>query len=200
MKQNLAARIAIAGMLGAAALLPMYAHAEEQRGMPQLNVHDFAPQLVWLAITFIALYVLMAWVGLPRVGVALEARRNRIDGDLARASQVKTEAEAVLAAYQKGVAEARAQAQATLKATTDRLAAEAAQRQRELGEQLAQQIGAAEARIAAMKDEALAEVRGIAVDVGRAIVEKLTGAIPDGAKLAAAVDRTLAGAAAERVH
>ena len=168
--------------------------------MPQLNIPDFAPQLVWLAISFILLYVLMAWLGLPRIGKAIAARRDRIDGDLARAAQVKAEAEAVLAAYQKGLAEARASAQATLKATHDRFAAEAAERQRELGEQLAQQIAAAEARIAATKNEALAEVRGIAVDVGRAIVEKLTGAMPDDARMATAVDRMLAGPAAERMH
>ena len=181
-------------------MLPLCAHAEEQRGMPQLNLHDFAPQLVWLAITFIALYVVMAWVGLPRIGAAIEARRNRIDGDLTRATQVKAEAEAVLAAYQKGLAEARAEAQATLKATHDRFAAEAAERQRELNQRLAQQIEAAEARIAEMKKAALAEVRGIAVDVGRAVVEKLTGSAPDDAHLAAAVERTLSGPAAERVH
>lgn len=168
--------------------------------MPQLDISTFVPQLVWLAITFIALYLIMQWVGLPRIGAALDARRNRIDGDLARAAQVKAEAETVLAAYQKGLAEARAQAQATLKATHDRFAAEAAERQRELSQRLAQQIEAAEARIAEMKNQALAEVRGIAVDVGRAVVEKLTGAAPDDARMAAAVDRTLAPPAGERVH
>jgi F-type H+-transporting ATPase subunit b len=154
MIENLRTRIAASVMFGAAALLPLYAHAEEQRGMPQLNLHDFAPQLVWLAITFIALYVLMAWVGLPRIGAAIDARRNRIDGDLARATQVKIEAEEVLAAYQKGLAEARAEAQATLKATHDRFATEAAERQREVNERLAQQIAAAEGRISEMKKQA----------------------------------------------
>lgn len=168
--------------------------------MPQLEISSFAPQLIWLAITFIALYVIMAWFGLPRIGAAIDARRNRIDGDLARATQVKTEAEAVLAAYQKGLVEARAEAQATLKATHDRFAAEAAERQRELSRRLARQIEAAEARIAEMKKEALAEVRGIAVDVGRAVVEKLTGAVPDDARMAAAVERTLSAPSEERVH
>jgi F-type H+-transporting ATPase subunit b len=168
--------------------------------MPQLDISTFVPQLVWLTISFVVLYVLMTWLGLPRIGKAIEARRNRIDGDLARAAQVKADAEQVLGAYQKGLAEARAEAQATLKATTDRLAAEAAERQRELAQRLAQQIAAAEARIAAMKNEALAEVRGIALDVGRAVVEKLTGAAPDDARMAAAVDRTLGAPAGERAH
>jgi F-type H+-transporting ATPase subunit b len=199
MKQRLTARLAVSGLLGAAALLPASAIAEEQRGMPQLNIHDFPPQLIWLAITFIVLYAIMALVGLPRIGAALDARRNRIDGDLTRATEVKAEAEQVLAAYQKGLADARAAAQAQLKETGDRLAAEAAERQRELSERLSRQIEEAEARIAAMKTQALGEVRGIAVDVGRAVVEKLTGAAPDDARLAAAVDRSLAPAG-ERVH
>jgi len=168
--------------------------------MPQLDISTFAPQLFWLAVMFVLLYVLMAKVGLPRVGAALEARRSRVDGDLARAAQLKAEAESVLAAYQKAMTEARTVAQATIKETTDRLNAEAAERQRELAAALASQVEAAEQRIVAMKNEALNEVRGIAVDVGRAVVEKLTGAAPDPARMAAAVDSTLGGATAERVH
>ena len=105
--------------------------------MPQLEVSTFVPQLVWLAITFVILYLLMARIGLPRVGGVIEARRRRIDDDLARAAQLKSEAEAVLAAYQETLAKARAEAQAAVKETTDRLAAEAAERQRQLSETLA---------------------------------------------------------------
>jgi F-type H+-transporting ATPase subunit b len=60
---------------------------------------------------------------------------------------------------------------------------------------LAEHIAEAERRIAATKEQALAEVRGIAVDVGRSVVEKLTGAAPDPGKLAAAVDASLSGRA-----
>jgi F-type H+-transporting ATPase subunit b len=108
---------------------------------------------------------------------------------------MKSEAETVLAAYEKALTEARMEAQATLKATSDKLAAEAAERQRELAAALASQIHAAEQRIAAMKDEALAEVRNIAVDVGQAVVEKLTGTTPDAGRMTAAVEGTLGGAA-----
>jgi F-type H+-transporting ATPase subunit b len=89
----------------------------------------------------------------------------------------------------------RYKAQSTIKATSDRLAADAAERQRALAATLAEQIAAAERRIAASKEQALAEVRGIAVDVGRSVVEKLTGTVPDAAKLAAAVDSNLSGRA-----
>jgi F-type H+-transporting ATPase subunit b len=75
------------------------------------------------------------------------------------------------------------------------MAQEATERQRQLGLTLAQQITEAEGRIAAAKDEALADIRGIAADVGRSVVEKLTGSVPDAATMAAAVDGALAGRA-----
>ena len=147
---------------------------------------------MWLAITFVLLYLLMARIGLPRVGGIIEARRRRIDDDLARAAQLKSEAEGVMAAYQQALATARAEAQSAVKETTDRLAAEAAERQRQLSETLAEQTAAAERQIAAAKQQALAEMRGIAVDVGRSIAEKVTGSAPDTPSLAAAVDRAIA--------
>ncbi len=164
--------------------------------MPQLEVHTFLPQLVWLTIWFGILYVILAKIALPKIAVALEARRRQRDGDLARAAQLKAEAEAANANFQRLMAEARAQAQAVLKETSDRLAAEAARRQHALSEQLAQQVHEAERRIAESKTQALTEMRGIALDVGRAVVEKLTGTPPSEARLGAAVD----GQMARQVH
>jgi F-type H+-transporting ATPase subunit b len=176
----------------AGALLPACAAAAEKKGMPQLNFGDFTPQLVWLAMWFIVLYLLMAKLGLPRISAALEARRRRREEDLARAAQMKADAEAANAAHQRVMAAARAEAQAILKQAGDRLAAEAAERQRALAAVLAAQIAAAERNIVATKEQALTELRGIAVDVGRAVVEKLTGSPPDAARLSAAVDSCLA--------
>ena len=60
---------------------------------------------------------------------------------------------------------------------------------------LAKQIDEAERRIADTKQQALSEVRGIAADVAQAVVEKLTGAAPNQARLASAVDNAVAGRA-----
>jgi len=163
--------------------------------MPQLDLSTFTPQLFWLAVWFVVLYLLMAKIGLPRIAVAIDARRQRREDDLARAGRLKAEAELANAAFLRTMATARAEAQALLKETGDRLAAEAAQRQRALAADLSSQIAAAEQRIADTKEAALSEVRGIAIDVGRSVVEKLTGSAPEAASLAAAVDRSLAGQA-----
>jgi F-type H+-transporting ATPase subunit b len=164
--------------------------------MPQLDYHTFLPQLVWLAISFVVLYILMTTLALPKVKGVIEGRRHRLDSDLGRATAAKQEAETALAAYQKTLAEARAAAQDTLRQTGERLAAEAAERQRQLAATLATQIEAAEARIAAGKDQALAEIRTVAAEVGSAVVEKLTGTAPDGAAMSSAVNRVVGERAA----
>jgi F-type H+-transporting ATPase subunit b len=163
--------------------------------MPQLDPAVFVPQLVWLAITFLVLFLLMRSLAVPRVGRVIEARRAQLDADLGRAGSLKAEAEAALAAYEKTLATARSEAQARLRETGERMAAEAAERQRQLAATLAQQIEAAERRIAQSKEAALREVRDVAADVGRSVVEKLTGVAPEPGRMAAAVAGTLAGRA-----
>jgi F-type H+-transporting ATPase subunit b len=182
------------GLAAAFALLvatPAFAAETEQRGMPQLDLATFPALLIWLGITFVVLYIVMASVGLPRVGGIIAARRARIDGDLDKAAQMKREAEAVIAAYDKALAEARMQAQITLRETSEQLNARAAERQRKIAEELAQETAAAERRIDAAKREALGSLREVAIDVTRAAAQKLTGAELDQARAAAAVDQAM---------
>src|SRR5579864_6877703 len=159
--------------------------------MPQLDPAGFAPQIFWLVVTFAVLFVLMQLVAAPQIGRLIETRRQRLDGDLGRAAQLKAEAEGVLAAYEKALAGARAEAQTTLRQMSEKMAADAAERQRQLAAALAEQIAVAEQRIAASKEAALGDIRGVAVDVGQAVVEKLTGARPPADRMSAAVELTL---------
>ena len=161
--------------------------------MPQLDPAGFLPQLFWLAVTFLVLYLLMKRFAVPQVGRAIDARRQLLDSDLGRAGALKAEAETLLAGYERALATARADAQARLRETAERMAAEAAERQRGLAATLAEQVAVAERRIAAARDDALGDIRGIAVDVGRNVVEKLTGSAPNAGEMAAAVEGALAG-------
>ena len=88
--------------------------------MPQLDLSTFPSQLFWLAVIFVLLYLLMSWVALPRVSAMIVARRARIEGDLERGTQMKAVAEAVMAADERSLADARTHAQATLKGASDR--------------------------------------------------------------------------------
>src|SRR6201994_5048109 len=156
--------------------------------MPQLALATFPPQLIWLAITFLALFLVMRAVGLPRVGEVIAARRARIDGDLEKAQQLKNETEAVIVAYEKALAEARMQAQITLRETTEQLNAQSAERQRKVVEELGRETAAAERRINEAKQQALGSLRDIAIEATREAAEKLTGVALDANRAGSAVD------------
>ena len=159
--------------------------------MPQLDLSTFPSQIFWLAVFFVVLYLLMAKLAIPRIERVIDERRTRVESDLDKAGQMKSEAEAVILAYQKALDDARAAAQAVVKETSDRLAAEAAERQRVATAEINQRTGEAESRIAAAKREALGQVRDIAVDVAKAAAARLTGAeVPDG-EVRGAVDAAL---------
>ena len=50
--------------------------------MPQLDISTYPPQLVWLLITFLALYLVVWKVALPRIVDVREARQRRVEDDL----------------------------------------------------------------------------------------------------------------------
>jgi F-type H+-transporting ATPase subunit b len=157
-------------------------------GMPQLNFHDFAPQLVWLTISFVVLYVLMARVALPKVGKVLQMRAERIKDDLDRASSLKAETDQVIAAYEKALADARNHAAAVSRDTAAALAEKAAVRQAKVGADLSEKIRAAEASIAAARSRAMAEIQNVAADIAADATRRLVGlqVSPADAVLAAA--------------
>jgi len=162
--------------------------------LPQFNPSSFPSQIFWLAVTFGALYLIMARMVLPRLGAAIEERRDRIADDLDRAAESKRMAEEAEAAFNRSLANARAKSQAIAAETRDEVNAEIADLQKEAQRSLAARTAAAEAKITAMKRLAATKVRDAAADTTRAIVEALIQETPADA----AVDAALSKAAAAR--
>ncbi|HMA51870.1 MAG TPA: F0F1 ATP synthase subunit B' [Magnetospirillaceae bacterium] len=163
--------------------------------MPQFDSTTFASQLFWLYACFALLFILLSVFAMPKIGGVLEERAKRIDGDLDRAHQLKTEAEAAIAAYEKALAESRAEAHKILQANAAAIADAAAARQKALGDKLSKQIKEGEARIQSAKDEALGHIREISTTLVKASVEKLTGQTADDAQIEGAITASLGGKA-----
>ena len=141
---------------------------------PPLDAKTFAPQLVWLALTFGLLYLLVRRF-LPRIGQVIQERRERMQRDLDRAEKLKAETQQALAAYEASLAEARAKSHAIVKDMRDKLNAEADKERTKVEAQIARQLTDAEARIAQTKAKALAGVNDLAGEVAAAIVARLLG-------------------------
>lgn len=158
---------------------------------PPFESKSFPSQLIWLGLSFVVLYVLLAKVVLPRVASILEARRRRVEQDLGDAARAKSDSEAAIAAYEKSLADARASAQALAAKTQQELAAQSETRRKELEAGLAAKLADAEKKIAATKANAMKNVNAIASDAAASIVERLTGISPDKAAVERAVSTSL---------
>jgi F-type H+-transporting ATPase subunit b len=140
-----------------------------------LDVGTFVPQLVWLALTFGLLYVLLKRFALPRVGEVIEERRERVQRDLEKAENLKVETEQALTNYEQALSEARTRANAIGKDVRDKLAAEVDKERVAADARIAEKVAAAEERIAQSKAKAMANVADIAADTAGAVVAKLLG-------------------------
>jgi F-type H+-transporting ATPase subunit b len=159
--------------------------------MPQLDFSTYAPQLIWLAITFIVLYLLMARVALPRIATVIEERRDRIASDLDEAERSKVQSEAAIAAYEAALAEARARAHEIARANRDRLTAEIDAERARVDAEAADKTAEAERAIAAARGAALGEVGAIAGELTEAIVKRLVGGRTPKQKIADAVSAAM---------
>ncbi|MFY9786550.1 MAG: F0F1 ATP synthase subunit B' [Pseudolabrys sp.] len=171
------------------------AHTEAPGGhkgtFPPFDSHTFASQLVWLVITFVLLYVVLAKVALPRVGGIIAERQKRIDDDLAQANSFKTQSDSAIAAYEKALADARNRAQSIANDMREKQTAEAKSVRKKNEDQFNVKLADAEKAIAATKQAAMANVRGIATDAAKAIVERLTGKAPADTAIDAAITDVL---------
>ena len=159
--------------------------------MPQLDFSTYLPQVFWLVVTFIALFLIMWKIAVPRIANSLEARQKRIEDYLDRAADAKKEAEETLAAYEHAMSEARTKAQVILGAASKKITEDAEAREAELTEELNRKFADSEAGIQQAIDGAMGNVRDIAVDVAADALGKLTGEKPDDTTLAKAVDQAM---------
>ena len=159
--------------------------------MPKFDPTWFISQIFWLVLVFGALYWLMVKRALPKVSKALDARAERIQGDLVRAAKLQRDAEITAETYEVAIAKARDEAREAIRTAQVATVADLDARQDVLSKELAAQASAAEARIAEASKDAMASVREIAVGTAQAAAGHLIGGNVDEAKAASAVDGIL---------
>jgi F-type H+-transporting ATPase subunit b len=179
-------------LAGAVALTATPAFAQ---GMPQLQFGNpfVTSQVLWGAIIFIVLYVVLARFALPQVGSVLELRAATIAADLQAAHAAKAEADTAVAEMTEENRRARAEAQAQIAAAVDEAKRRAAEQAAELNEKLEKQLAEAEARIAAAQAAAMGALREVVTDTTGALVVRLTGKPANDDRIGAAVDSVMRG-------
>ena len=159
--------------------------------MPQFDPTTFTSQIFWLLITFIALYWVVAKIGVPRIGQVLDQRARVIQDDLDRASQLKADTEEAIATYESAMAAARDQAREHLRLARTEMKEITEARTSELSDKIAKQVEEAEARISLAKTVAMESLTDITTETARDVVNKLAQINPTSDAVEAATTQAL---------
>jgi len=155
-----------------------YHHAaghKEIEGLPQLDFTTYAPQIFWMFVFFIILYVFFAKKTLPEISDSVESRREKIEGDLDNAQDLKKEADNVRGEYEVALQEARQKASETFKNTEEQIKSDNNARLDAFKDRSAKMTQKTEAKIEKAKETAMADTQSIAAEIASIAAEKIVG-------------------------
>jgi F-type H+-transporting ATPase subunit b len=159
--------------------------------MPQFDLANFVPQLVWLTIFFAILYFGIVRMTLPKLVKTMDAREGQVTTDLTTAEKAKAEADQMAATYAAGIEEAHKSARAAIADAKAKAAASIENAIAAGAAVIAEKAAAADASLSAARNKALGEIESVASDAASDIVERLTGKRPDAATVATVAKQAL---------
>lgn len=149
----------IALTTGLALMTPTTVLAAEKAGGVEADpMKLYTLEMIWAVVLFLIFASILGFVVWPKVLGALQAREQKLEGDLVGAETARKEAEAALTEYKTKIAEAQKEAQAVVEEARKSAELAAAKIKADTESEIAKMKERAEAEIAAAKDQALGEV------------------------------------------
>jgi len=164
----------------------------EATGMPQLDVSTFPNQIFWLVITLVVLYLILSRIALPRISSVLADRQGSITSDVAKAEELKLQAQEAEKAYNQALADARTEAQKIIAEAKEEIKTDLDTALAEADEKIAAKSAESQERIAEIRESAVESAAEVARDTAKEIVSAL-GQKADARSVNAAVNARLKG-------
>lgn len=161
-------------------------------GMPQLDFTTFPNQIFWLIITLGAIYLILTKVALPRIESVLADRQSAITNDIAMAEELKLKAAEAEAAYEKALADARAESATIVAKARAEIQSELDAALADADAKIADRAKQSEATIAEIEAGAIQSVEEVAKTTAAEIVSAM-GLSADQSAIDAAVNSRLKG-------
>ncbi len=161
------------------------AHAVAEAPNPIIPAID---EVIWGTLSFLILFVIMAKFAYPALKKAMEARSEKIQGDLDAADTARSEAEGLRAEYDAKLSEAQAEAGRILEAARSEAEQVRQDRIAAIEPEIAERRAQAEVDIEAAKARALADVRTQVTSLAVGAAEQVVRSSLDEAAYARLVD------------
>ena len=144
-------------------------------GMPQLCGDWMSNQIFWLVIALIVIFFILSRIALPRIAAVLAERQGTITNDLAAAEDFKVKAQEAEDAYNKALADARAEAQTIVAATKAEIKAELDVATAKADAEISAKAAEGEKAISAIRANALDSVKDVAKDTAKELISAMGG-------------------------
>lgn len=165
------------------------AEAASAPGMPQLDFTNWGNQIFWLLITLVVIYVVLSRIALPRIAAVLAERQGTITNDIAKAEELKAQAVEAEEAYNKALADARAEASRIVAETKAEIQADLDAATAKADAEIAAKAAESEKAIAEIRAGAVESIQAVATDTASEIVAALGGKADAKAVKAAVAER-----------
>jgi F-type H+-transporting ATPase subunit b len=151
--------------------------AEGAATFPPFDATLFPHQLFWFTLSFIALYLVLSKVAIPRIAEVLAARAKAVKTDLDAAATASESAEQTRLAAEQGAASGKAKAVAMIEEARAAAQAEFAAEQAKVDKRLSERAAAAEKKIGQTREKAMGEIGPVAADVAKDIAARVSGGV-----------------------
>ncbi|TKZ22096.1 F0F1 ATP synthase subunit B' [Shimia litoralis] len=168
------------------------AEAASAPGMPQLDFSNWGNQIFWLLVTLVVIYFVLSRIALPRIAAVLAERQGTITNDIAAAEELKAKAGEAEQAYNKALADARAQAQGIVAEAKAEIQAELDVATAKADAEIAAKAAESEKAIAEVRAGAVEAVKVVAADAAAEIVAAM-GSTADEKSVTAAIEARMKG-------
>ena len=158
-------------------------------GMPQLCADWIPNQVFWLVIALVVTFFVLSRIALPRIASVLAERQGTITNDIAAAEEFKRQATEAEKAYDKALADARAEAQGIAQKTREEIKVQLDEAIAEADRVIVAKAAESEKAIAEIRASALENIEIVAKDTAAAIVATMGGKADQDAISAAVGDR-----------
>lgn len=148
---------------------------EGSGGLPQFNPDSWPSQIFWLAVSFIVLYAFFAKVVLPRLGGTIEARENKIKGDILAAEELSARAESIRLGYENELKQASIKISSDMKEIDDAAKARLASSLADFRSRYEAEVASVDQRLEQSKQAALSDMQTVAADIAAQAAEKIAG-------------------------
>lgn len=143
--------------------------------MPQLDPTTFISQLFWLGVCFLALYIILSYIAIPKISKTLERREETILEKINLASTYRERAEDLLADYEKILTNAREKAHELTKASAQAIHTDIERQKREFLAKLNERLHLSEQELYRARVTARKDIASLSGDIAGVLLKKLTG-------------------------